>query len=87
MKQVLYIMVVLTLLCQPVLAGTDYNICFSRIDSDVSGEMTQNEFTEAFPDGDPAVFEVADGDKNGVVEHEEWEEFKSSQGFKENHEG
>ena len=47
--------------------------------------MTKSEFKEAFPDGDMAVYKAADGNKDGVVGHEEWEDYKASQGWEENH--
>ena len=87
MKRIIFTLLTLVLLCQPALAETDYNICFTKVDSDYNDEMTRSEFSDAFPDGDMAVFETADGDKNGTVSHEEWEDYKASQGFEENHEG
>lgn len=83
MKKAALVLLMLVGLCLPVVAGGDYNLCFSKIDSDYDGEMTRAEFSEAFPGGDPAVFTQADGDKSGTVSHEEWEEFKASQGYEE----
>lgn len=87
MKKLLFTLMVAALLCAPAWAGADYNRCFGTIDNDYDGEMTTTEFKTAFPDGKDAVFQQADGDKNGTVSHEEWEEFKSAQGFEDNHDG
>ena len=83
MKKIALVLLMLGLLTLPALADTDYNVCFSKLDSDYDGEMTMAEFKDAFPGGDAAVFTLADGDKNGTVSHEEWEEYKASQGFEE----
>lgn len=82
MKRTALVLCLLALLCLPTWA-TDYAICFTRIDADYDGEMTQAEFDQAFPGGDTAVFRTADSDQSGTVSHDEWEEFKSSQGFEE----
>ncbi len=83
MKKVALIVLLISLLTLPAMAGTDYNICFSRIDSDYDGEVTKAEFESAFPGGDTAVFAAADTDGSGAVNHDEWEAYKSSQGFEE----
>lgn len=70
-------------LALPAFAGVDYNLCFNAIESDYDGEMTTEEFSAAFPDGDMSVFKSADTDGNGTVSHEEWEDFKAGQGFEE----
>ena len=49
-------------------------------------EMTKAEFNDGFTDGDAAVFEAADADKNGTVGHDEWEDWKASQGYVEGEE-
>lgn len=83
MKKMLLVAAMLAALCVPAMAGTDYNLCFSKIDSDYDGEMTKAEFKEAFSSGDLAEFKAADGDKNGTVSHEEWEDFKANKGYEE----
>lgn len=86
MKKTVLIMLMLLFLGLPVMAGTDYNVCFTKLDSDYDGEMTRAEFDSAFTGADATVFETADGDKNGTVSHDEWEEYKASQGFEEGEE-
>lgn len=83
MKKTALTILMLITLALPVLAGTDYNVCFSKIDADYDGEMTKTEFNNAFPDGDQTVFSAADADGNGTVSHEEWEDYKADQGFEE----
>lgn len=83
MKKMLLIALMTTFLSLPAMAEIDYNLCFNSIDSDYDGEMSKAEFDAAFPGSEPAVFQAADSDKNGAVSHEEWEEYKASQGFEE----
>lgn len=87
MKRTALVLLMLALLGLPAIAGTDYNLCFSKIDMDYDGEMTKAEFSDAFPEGSDSVFLAADTDKNGTVSHEEWEEYKESQGFEEGEHG
>lgn len=83
MKKCLIAMLMVVCFALPAVAGADYDACFNSIDSDYDGNMTKSEFLAAFPDGEEAVFVAADGDKDGVVSHEEWEDFKASKGFEE----
>ncbi len=84
-KKMFFAIAVVLLLCQPVMADTNYNVCFNSLDADMDGSMSKSEFMVAFSDGDMAVYEVADADKDCVVGHEEWEAYKESQGFEESH--
>ena len=83
MKKCAFLLLMLSLLTLPAMAGTDYNMCFTKIDSDYNDEMSKAEFESAFPDGDTAIFAAADADGSGSVAHDEWEEWKASQGFEE----
>lgn len=83
MKKTILVAAMTAALSLPAMAGTDYNLCFSKIDTDYDGKMTRAEFTEAFPDGDTDAFDKSDGDRNGTVSHEEWEEFKGTMGYEE----
>jgi len=83
MKRFVFTLLALVLLSLPAMANTDYNVCFSYLDADGDGSMTKSEFASTFSDGDMTVFEAADGDNDGMVSHEEWEEYKASQGFEE----
>lgn len=83
MKRFVLIGAMLLAFTVPAMAGADYNVCFNSIDGDYDGELTTAEFDTAFPGGDAAVFQTADADKSGSVSHEEWEDYKQSQGFEE----
>ncbi len=83
MKRIIAIALLIAAFSLPAMAGTDYNICFMKIDSDYDGEITKSEFASAFPTGDTTIFNAADADKNGTISHDEWEDYKSSQGFEE----
>ena len=83
MKKLLFALALVLLLCRPAIAGTNYNVCFNSLDADVDGIMSKSEFMVAFSGGDVAVFEAADADKDGGVNHEEWEAYKESRGFEE----
>lgn len=85
MKKLLLALALACFLCQPAAARTNYNVCFNSLDADTDGSMSKGEFLVAFSDGDTAVFDQADRDRDGVVSHEEWEEYKASQGFEEGH--
>ena len=85
MKILLLAMTLVFLTSQPAMAGTNYNVCFNSLDADLDGVMSKSEFMIAFSSGDVAVFETADLDKDGGVNHTEWEMYKESQGFEERH--
>jgi hypothetical protein len=85
MKKLLFALAFALLFCQPVAAKTNYNVCFNSLDADVDGRMSKGEFLVAFSDGDTSVFDQADADKDGLVSHEEWESYKTGQGY-ESHE-
>ena len=76
-------LVLACLLWLPAAAQPNYNVCFNSLDADVDGAMSKGEFLIAVSDGDTTVFDTADLDKDGQVSHEEWEAFKTSQGFEE----
>ncbi|XXJ18270.1 hypothetical protein ACR42D_01670 [Desulfovibrio caledoniensis] len=84
MKKLLFALAFALLFCQPVAAKTNYNVCFNSLDADVDGRMSKGEFLVAFSDGDTSVFDQADADKDGTVSHEEWEAYKSGQGYESN---
>ena len=81
MKKLILAAAFALLLCQPVAARTNYNVCFNSLDADADGSMSKGEFMVAFSEGDTSVFDQADADKDGVVSHEEWEAYKQAQGF------
>lgn len=81
MKKIVYTLMALAILTVPALAGTNYDVCFTPLDADGNGVMSKGEFLVAFSDGDMAVFDTADADKDGSISHDEWEEYKVAQGF------
>lgn len=83
MKKSLIALLMVVAMSVPAFAGTDYNVCFSTLDADGDGAMSKSEFSSAFDKADEAVFTKADADKDGSVSHDEWEDFKASQGFEE----
>lgn len=85
MKILLFAVALVLLSSQLAMAGTNYNVCFNSLDADLDGVMSKREFMIAFSSGDVAVFETADQDRNGDVNHTEWETYKESQGFEETH--
>lgn len=86
MKRVILSGLLAVLLCTPVLAGPNYNVCFYSMDADSDGNVSKEEFRTAFAQGDE-VFKAADADGDGVLGHEEWESYKESQGYEDAHEG
>jgi len=83
MKKVIFALMALAILSLPAMAGTDYNVCFSSLDADGDGSMSKTEFSDGFSDSDMSVFNTADSDTDGTVSHDEWEEYKATQGFEE----
>lgn len=81
MKKLLLAMGIVLMLCQPAMAGTNYNVRFNSLDADLDGLMSKSEFMVAFSGGDMAIFETADTNKDGDVTLDEWEAYKKSQGF------
>lgn len=83
MQKIVFTLIILATLCLPAMADTNYNVCFSTLDADGDGNMSKGEFMVAFSDGDMGVFDMTDTDKDGMISHEEWEEYKAAQGFEE----
>lgn len=81
MKKLILALSLVMLMGLPAMGAPDYNVCFSKLDADYDGLLTKEEFQAAFSGGDMTVFETADADKDGAVSHEEWEEYKASQGW------
>ncbi|QJB55954.1 hypothetical protein [Pseudodesulfovibrio sp. zrk46] len=83
MKKLILSVAMLMAFALPAMAGTDYNVCFNSLDADGSDSVSRGEYLVAFPDADQTMFDKADADKDGALSHEEWEEFKESQGYEE----
>lgn len=59
--------------------GHDENhICFTKVDSNNDDEVTPEELSRFYPD-DKTLFEKIDQDKDGLIYHEEYEEYWYSQ--------
>ena len=63
-------------------AEVNYNVHYGDIDTDNDGVIDWEEFTTNFPDGTREVFDNADTDGNGVIEHREWHILKQVSGYK-----
>jgi len=83
MKHLLMTICLMAALAMPAMADTNYDVCFSSLDIDGNGSISKSEFLIAFSDGDMGLFDEADGNEDGDVTHEEWEEFKAGKGFEE----
>jgi hypothetical protein len=60
---------------------------FSDMDTDGNGSLSFEEFKNLFPSTEQKAFDRLDGDKDGVLSHEEWHQFKEMhKGMKKHHE-
>jgi hypothetical protein len=57
-----------------------YAVCFRSLDADADGRVTWQEF-QALPGAERAVFDRADADAGGVLDHDEWHAFERAMGF------
>ncbi len=80
-KKIILTITVLLLSSLLACAGTNYDVCFSSLDADGDGTMSKSEFMVVFFEGDTAVFNAADTNMDGGVDHDEWEAYKQSQGM------
>lgn len=65
-------------------ADVSYNTCFMTLETDGDGVVSSSEFTSVFPKGSK-VFSEADTNADGELDHDEWEDWKVSQGFEDAH--
>ena len=59
-----------------------YNAHFGDIDQNGDGVVKWYEFKSYFPDAAPEVYLELDLDDDGVVDHDEWHQFKEAHGMK-----
>ena len=59
-----------------------YNAHFGDMDENGDEAVTWEEFAAFFPDANKDVFKALDLNKDGVVDHDEWHEFKEAHGLR-----
>jgi len=59
-----------------------YNAHFDDIDQNGDGGVKWYEFKAYFPDAAPEVYMELDLNDDGVVDHDEWHQFKEAHGMK-----
>ncbi|ACS78446.1 hypothetical protein [Maridesulfovibrio salexigens] len=84
MGRSVFVVILFLGLAANAIAGSNLNRCFYSMDSNGDEMVTVDEFKAALPDS-ADVFEEADADKSGALDHDEWESFKSSKGIEEQH--
>ena len=67
----------------------DYSAHFTDMDANNDDAVTWDEFKAQYVHAQKTVFEEADTDKNGKIDHEELHEFKEKHGYgcQEEHQG
>ena len=58
-----------------------YDSHIGDVDLNDDEKISFEEFKKSFPNGEKEVFEKADGDKDGLIDHDEWHEFKEAKGY------
>ena len=58
-----------------------FNAHFDDIDKNGDGEVKYIEFVQYFPEAEPEVFMALDLNDDGVVDHDEWHQFKETHGL------
>ena len=59
-----------------------YNAHFGNMDPDKDGKVTWQEFKAFFPKADEKVFAAIDLNKDGGIDHDEWNDFKAAYDLK-----
>lgn len=59
-----------------------YNAHFGDMDADGDEAVTWEEFNAFFPDANKDIFKELDLNKDDVVDHDEWHEFKEAHGMR-----
>ena len=59
-----------------------YQAHFGDMDGDGDGLVTRTEFKGHFSHAEGRVFDALDLNKDGVVDHDEWHQFKKAHGMK-----
>lgn len=61
-------------------AETPFSGHFGSFDADKNGVVTPDEFTRHFAGSTRQDFDIVDSNKDGVVDHEEWHDYKAAHG-------
>jgi len=59
-----------------------FNAHFGDMDTDGNDQLNWQEFKQYFPHADKQTFKEIDVDNDGVIDHDEWHDYKVSQGYK-----
>jgi len=62
--------------------ATSYNAHFGNMDPSKDGKVSWPEFKAYFPKADEKAFAAIDLNKDGVIDHDEWHDFKAAYGLK-----
>lgn len=62
-----------------------FDRCFYSMDADGDGSISAKELKNAYPKHEQEVMQKADSDNDGVLSHDEWENFKAGLGITEDH--
>ena len=60
----------------------NYNGHFGDMDTDGDGQLNWKEFKQYFPHAEKDVFKKTDTNNDGLIDHDEWHEFKAAQDYK-----
>jgi hypothetical protein len=66
----------------PMPAPESFNAHFGDLDTNDDERVTWDEFKAYFPDAESNVFKAIDLNKDGVIDHDEWHQFKEAHGLK-----
>lgn len=55
-----------------------YMIHFDELDADSNDAVNWEEFKQRFPDTNKHVFKAVDQDGDGIIDHDEWHDFKEA---------
>lgn len=59
-----------------------YNGHLGDIDADDDDQLNWKEFKQYFPHAEKDVFKKIDANNDGLIDHDEWHEFKAAHGYK-----
>ncbi len=67
---------------KPLGDPSGYQAHFPDLDSDGNDLVSWEEFKARFPDANRNVYAALDLNKDGAVDHDEWDQFKEAHGLK-----
>lgn len=86
MKYLLSALLLGILLTGHALAGSEkFNRCFHGMDTDGDEIVTMIELQDAYPQEAEKTMTTADANRDGALDHDEWEAFKESLGLEDLH--